>query len=91
MKGVYRLFLLLYPAEYRRIFGEEMTKVFDDLARERGPSPRFALAEIAGLIGGAARAWTSNPMSYRAPRHRAAGGRAKLWRPSNGSMSTWRP
>src|SRR5690349_3511165 len=54
MTGLYRNLLYLYPASYRREFGEEMTSVFTqarDEMRERRLTARirFSCAEIAGL------------------------------------------
>lgn len=58
MLNVYQKFLLLYPAEHRAIFGEEMMAVFgelraDTLKKKRFSRARFWVREIAGLIRGA--------------------------------------
>jgi hypothetical protein len=55
---IYRKALLLYPAEFRSEFGEEMAETFDDSARDRrsaGAMPllRFYSREAVGLIRGA--------------------------------------
>ena len=55
MLRLYRLLLFLYPADYRVIFAEEMTKVFEDArdaAWNRGAWARvaFCLRELAGLV-----------------------------------------
>jgi hypothetical protein len=76
MKRVFRLFLLLYPAEYRRIFGEEMTNTFEELGHEHGWSVRFVIAELGGLIRGAASAW----LERRRPAV-ATDGPARPWMP----------
>jgi hypothetical protein len=62
MKRAYQLFLLLYPREHRVEFAEEMTSVFEAARNERHRRgwrwyARFALAEMFGLMAGAARAW----------------------------------
>lgn len=58
MLNFYRKFLLLYPAEHRAIFGEEMEAVFGELRAENLKKKRisqigFWIREIAGLLGGA--------------------------------------
>ena len=63
MRQAYRFFLLLYPREHRERFVDEMTRVFEELSaehREQGMVwyVRFAFGEMAGLIAGAAGAWT---------------------------------
>jgi len=60
MITVYRSLLRLYPAEYRRVFGEEMLAVLseecDQLASRRSLARvRLFLREAGGLIGGAVR------------------------------------
>ncbi len=60
--------LFLYPRGHRDRFAEEMAAVFEEARNERHYQGwvwyvRFALCEMAGLIGGAAEAWV-----YREPR-----------------------
>jgi len=62
MRRAYQFILLMYPRGHRDQFAEEMTSVFEEaFAERRGQgwnwSVRFALAEVTGLIGGAAGAW----------------------------------
>ena len=62
MTRAYRFCLLLYPRRHRDRFADEMCRVFDEaLAESRSEGwtwrLRFACAEMAGLIGGAAGAW----------------------------------
>lgn len=62
MKRAYELLLILYPRAHRAEFAEEMKQVFEAAAAERRGQGRaaylgFAVAEIVGLIAGAARAW----------------------------------
>ena len=62
MRRAYQFMLLLYPRGHRDQFAEEMTGVFEEAFAERRNqggswSIRFALAEVTGLIGGAAGAW----------------------------------
>jgi len=64
MKRTYAFFLLLYPREHRDQFAEEMTSVFEEARNQRHHRgwawyARFALAEMIGLIAGAAGAWLS--------------------------------
>jgi hypothetical protein len=56
MKRLYRSLLLLYPKEYRAIFAAEMQASFErGFAEQRGLAlARFTIAEIAGLLKGAA-------------------------------------
>lgn len=60
MRWAYKRLLCLYPRDYRILFANEMLATFDAAAEER-----FPLAELLGLITGAAREWvakrTSNP------------------------------
>lgn len=58
MLAVYRKLLLLYPAEYRELFGEEMTAVLRDEIHENANKKLFSRArffarEIVGLVNGA--------------------------------------
>ena len=59
MAQLYRSLLYLYPARYRREFGEEMSLVLSEARRaiKGGFSSRtrFWLKEVAGLLSGAAR------------------------------------
>jgi hypothetical protein len=64
MRRAYRFCLLLYPRQHRDQFAEEMLDVFDEASAERREpgwtwSVRFAFAEVAGLVAGAAEAWLS--------------------------------
>jgi hypothetical protein len=64
MRRAYRFCLLLYPRQHRDQFAEEMLSVFDEASaecREHGWawSVRFAFAEVAGVVIGAAEAWHS--------------------------------
>jgi hypothetical protein len=63
MKRVYRAFLLLYPREYRDLFGPEVVEVFSQAAKEhraRGWSVWvwFLVTELSGAIISAAGHWT---------------------------------
>lgn len=60
MLAVYRQLLRLYPAEHRKLFGEEMLAVLveerdDHVGRHRTARAWFAVRETAGLVTGAAR------------------------------------
>ena len=59
---IYNLVLRIYPAEYRALFGAEMSTVVGKMTqdqRRQGPIARahFFLGEITGLLRGAAREW----------------------------------
>ena len=58
MRLIYKMLLLLYPAEYRFAFGFEMLEVFEESRKNRSrgffDSLRFGLSESASLIAGAA-------------------------------------
>jgi len=65
MRRAYKFMLLLYPRGHRDQFAEEMMRVFEEASAEsraqgRAWYVRFAFAEIAGLIGGAAGAWLAS-------------------------------
>lgn len=60
MNGVYQRLLWLYPAEHRRVFGDEMFTVFAEASsdlKDRNIAIRtvFLLREIAGAVTGAMR------------------------------------
>ncbi len=64
MRRAYRFCLLLYPRQHRDRFGEEMLGVFEEAFAGRREhrwtwSVRFAFAEVAGVVAGAAAAWLS--------------------------------
>jgi hypothetical protein len=72
MKQAYQFMLLLYPRGYRDQFAGEMTRVFEESFAERREhrwtwSVRFAFAEMAGLIGGAAQAWIDHSSAPEIP------------------------
>jgi hypothetical protein len=87
MKRAFRFCLLLYPRGYRDRFAEEMLSVFEETSAERGEHRggwyvRFAFAEIAGLIGGAAEAWLDQPCFHKRPAAPAAAPSASRgWQP----------
>jgi hypothetical protein len=61
--------LRLYPRDHRVVFAAEMVALFDEAVREqrrlgRGGSARFAIAELEGLLIGAAREWLAK-LAYR--------------------------
>lgn len=62
MKRIYALFLLLYPREYRDLFGPEVLDVFAQAAREQRARRwtawvRFLVTELSGAIVSAAAHW----------------------------------
>jgi hypothetical protein len=62
MKRAYRIFLRLYPRDYRARFATEMSAAFEDasqdrLQRGRAVYVRFAIAELFGLALGAGVEW----------------------------------
>jgi hypothetical protein len=79
MKRAYQFCLLLYPRDLRDQFAEEMIHVFEEASAEsraqgRAWYVRFAVAEITGLIGGAARAWLDRRSAAPAPAQSPAPG-----------------
>jgi len=73
MRRAYRFCLLLYPRQHRDQFAEEMLSVFEEAFDERRAqgwswSVRFAFAELAGLIAGAAGARFDRSPGPEAPR-----------------------
>jgi len=66
MLNFYETLLLLYPAEHRAIFGEEMAAVFgelraDNLKKKRLSRAAFWLRETTGLLSGALAAHLRRP------------------------------
>jgi len=64
LKRAYDILLRLYPADYRALFASEMSTTIEEAAeerRERGWAAftRFVLAELAGLVIGAAAEWSA--------------------------------
>jgi hypothetical protein len=78
MRPAFKFLLKLYPEDYRASFAAEMMATFDESAAERRRCgrivfSRFALEEITGVIGGAAKEWigripniarTTNDVTY---------------------------
>ncbi len=63
MKRIYNALLRLYPTAHRSLFSAEMSRVFEEAAddrRRRGRTAffRFVLAELIGVLKGAAVQWT---------------------------------
>jgi hypothetical protein len=68
MNRVYRTLLRLYPADYRAMFAAEMALTFARVADDRlGP----VLAELIGLIIGAAAEWIAKWITDPSVRGRA--------------------
>jgi hypothetical protein len=62
MKQAYEILLWLYPADYRALFAAEMLNTFEKAAaechaRRPGRFVKFVLAELVGLVTGAAAEW----------------------------------
>lgn len=62
MKRSFAALLRLYPPAWREVFADEMAAVFDSARRERRSRGRaaysvFLMAELSGLLRGAATAW----------------------------------
>ncbi len=71
MRNAYRFLLMLYPRGHRDQFTEEMTGVFEEARNERHYQGwawyvRFCLAEVTGLVAGAASAWFSRRTAPKA-------------------------
>ena len=64
MKRAYRLFLQLYPRDYKTRFAAEMARAFESSAADSKRDGRqvffgFVLAEFRSLITGAAAEWVA--------------------------------
>jgi hypothetical protein len=64
MRRAYQTLLALYPRDYQAMFAAEMCNAFEKAADERRRQgwlvfARFVLAELAGLMAGAAAEWTA--------------------------------
>ena len=75
MISVYTTLLRLYPRDYRAMFAREMRRAFEITASDRRAFGRagflrFALAELIGLIQGAASEWIAKLTTDRAIRGR---------------------
>jgi hypothetical protein len=62
MKRLFAALLRLYPPAWREMFADEMAAVFDNAMRDRrsrgwASYPIFLMAELFGLLQGAATAW----------------------------------
>jgi hypothetical protein len=71
MRRAYEVLLLLYPRDYRRLFGGEMVAVFEQGAAEQGERGRaaflrFAAKEMGDLLAGAGAEWISKLTSSSA-------------------------
>jgi hypothetical protein len=55
-RRAYRVLLRLYPADYRAMFAAEMARAFDRILEERRG---ILLAELSGVITGAAAEWVA--------------------------------
>jgi hypothetical protein len=68
LNRAYSLVLLLYPKEFRQTFAAPMLAAYQEAAKSthnsRPASLRFAVAELKGLLAGAAVEWTVR-FSYR--------------------------
>lgn len=69
MRRLYRALLALYPYDYRQAFAAEMLHALDSACAQRRGA-RFHVAEILGLLAGAAREWLAKLTTDRAVRGR---------------------
>ena len=63
MLRLYRILVRLYPRDYKLVFEAEMLAAFDAAAQEHRGRTGFLLAEIFGLIRGAAAEWIAKRRS----------------------------
>ncbi|MBV8843079.1 MAG: hypothetical protein JO307_09730 [Bryobacterales bacterium] len=82
MKRLYRALLWLFPPGYRLAFGDEMTAVFEALARDRRRRGKavyleFLLTESITLIAGAVLEWIEKAAGREYPADVAAARRAE--------------
>jgi hypothetical protein len=93
MKRAYQALLQLYPADYRASFAAGMLDAFDKTAedsrcRGRVSLVRFALAELAGLLMGAAAEWIAKLTTDRSARGRCLPD-LRMMRPAGVSQESW--
>lgn len=85
MRRSYAALMALYPPEYRGLFADEMTAVFEQASRDRrnrgwSAYTLFLLIEMSGLVQGAALEWSRRSRQSTRPRVLtfAAGGMISL-------------
>ncbi|HET6220045.1 MAG TPA: hypothetical protein VFE27_23665 [Acidobacteriaceae bacterium] len=63
----YRGLLLLYPADFRRQFSEEIVSVFEQRARDQATSgePAFFAVEFVSIVKGASTMWLTKILSVK--------------------------
>jgi hypothetical protein len=75
MQRIYRTLLGLYPADYAALFAGEMLAAFkkaaaESRARGRAVFVRFFIAELGGLVAGAASEWIAKLTTDKSARGR---------------------
>ncbi len=92
-KRAYRALLRLYPMDYRTCFAAEMLSAFEAAANERRKqgmlrSGHFVLAELAGLLRGAAAEWMAKLSTDSSIRGRCLPDR-RMMRPPGVTQEQW--
>jgi hypothetical protein len=93
MVRAYRILLGIYPADYRALFAEEKSHVFEkayEEYRDRGWSEtvRFAIGETIGLLVGAGGEWAAKLTTDRSHRGRYLPD-LRMMRPPGVSKELW--
>jgi hypothetical protein len=93
MKRAYNMLLRLYPTDYRTCFAAEMLKTFEEAAawrRKQGMlgSVYFSLAELVGLLIGAAAEWIAKLSTDRSIRGRCLPD-LRMMRPPGVTRQQW--
>jgi hypothetical protein len=93
MHRAYQILLKLYPADYRASFAAGMLDAFEKAAedgRRRGRAAFvcFALAELTGLLTGAAADWIAKLTTDRSVRGRCLPD-LRMVRPAGVSRESW--
>jgi hypothetical protein len=92
-KRAYDTLLRLYPTDFRTRFAAEMLSAFEEAASERRKrgmlcSVHFALAELVGLMMGAAREWMTKLTTDSAVRGRCLPD-LRMMRPPGVTQKLW--
>ena len=85
MRRAYQSLLRLYPYDYRAMFAAEMIAAFDEATQER---PAARVAELIGLLIGAAAEWIAKLTSSPSIRGRSLPD-LRMMRPPGVTKEAW--
>lgn len=93
MRRAYQTLLKLYPVDYRASFSAAMLDAFGNAAEDgrhqgRAACVRLALAELTGLLKGAAAEWIAKFTTDRSVRGRCLPD-LRMMRPAGVSRESW--